>query len=307
MTSHDINIALSYLDEGLLEEHFIYKEKLKRRERAIKSIVRFAPIAACICIVFAATALLLPKLAREPAPPTPEGQIQMGIIDGTTEADNNNTIIETDSSNVTVDYSTSATEEISSEIQYDTISPPKENVTDEDETNITLPPVTSIEGGFSGSSAAMSNLIFCAYKSDTNIFDIDNVTLDFYFGYAFYNRGVDYFLQTESYPTFKLGFDTENHDIIFVEEINENLVSEKYGCNLIFSEDNHRIIGIEYNHSETLTIPKELFTQESGIIYFQIYAANQAKNEDTEKCIEGKGIKYQVVGDKVILTSGIYY
>lgn len=261
MTSNDINIALSYLDEGLLEEHFIYKERLKIRARAIKSIVRFAPIAACICIVFAATALLLPKLAREPAPPTPEGQIQMGGVDGYNSTQSDNTTEETTNNNG--------------------IS-------------------TGFENGFTFDYSDESNPISCAYKSDKNVFDIDDVSLDFYFG-AIYTNPDGIILNLNSYPAFELYFSTYDEKIL-IKRVEEELISDKYKRVYEISED-FRTITYDYVYSERFTIPKEIFTSDNGILWFTINAAEDSTDPADFRSIAGIWLYYKKIDNTILLSS----
>ena len=59
---------------------------------------------------------------------------------------------------------------------------------------------------------------------------------------------------------------------------------------------------MKFNHSETITIPQEIFTEESGIIYFSVFGTNQREPEPQNKVITGIGFYYKVVGEKVQLS-----
>lgn len=175
-----------------------------------------------------------------------------------------------------------------------------ENVLEnEEQDNISL----GLENGFKPSNSAEESPIdFCAYKSDTNEFEIDDVTLDFFFGGEYY-MGVEYELSNgRSYPTFDLGFADEDGNNFFVKHIEENFVSDKYSCEVVCDE-NCDIAEIRYNHSEQITIPSEMFTKENGQIWFVIYGANVNEIEQEYKCITGICIFYKVLNGKVILSN----
>lgn len=129
-----------------------------------------------------------------------------------------------------------------------------------------------LESGFKQSfHGEESPINYCAYRSKTNKFDIKHVTLDFYYG-GYYD--IDYELQnTTSYPTFDIYFKDDQGNKYLVKHVEENFVSEKYSCDFVYDDDRN-ICEIKYNHSETLTIPAELFTKESGKIWFSIEGKN---------------------------------
>ena len=161
-----------------------------------------------------------------------------------------------------------------------------------------------LESGFkpSGSGEPSPDPNFCAYKSDTNEFDIDNVTLDFFFG-GHYHSGVEFELtHGRNYPAFDLYFIDEDDNKFFIKHIEENFVSEKYSCEVTHDEHWH-ITEIKYNHSEKLTIPSEIFTKENGVIWFSIYSIHANDIEQAVRCITCVKIFYQVIGEKVVLSS----
>ena len=84
----------------------------------------------------------------------------------------------------------------------------------------------SLEYGFNHSN---SNVLptpnFCAYKSDTNTFAIDNVILEFFYG-GYYVNGAEYELVNgRNYPFFELYFSNEDETLFFVKRVDENFVS----------------------------------------------------------------------------------
>ena len=170
-----------------------------------------------------------------------------------------------------------------------------------------LDSTAGLEYGFvfsSSSSSAPTKNTRCAYKSDKNEFDIDDVTLDFFYG-GIYPSGVD-LANGASYPSFELYFTDEkdnkmNHKI-FVKRVEENFVSEKYRCFQNYDETNHTV-SIKYNHSETITIPKEIFTEDTGLIRFQVYGININAIEPKVEAITGVNIFYKKIDQKIILSS----
>ena len=152
----------------------------------------------------------------------------------------------------------------------------------------------------------------CAYKSDTNIFSMDNVTLEFFYGGNFTDNLEHVREHGSDYPTFELYFMNDEEDKILIRTVEENFISEKYRCTPkknIFGN----VIGWNFNHSEVLTIPKELFTKDSGKVFFVIYAEDvNAYKEDVDAYagmgpkidyVTGKNIYYKIDGDNVILSS----
>ena len=68
--------------------------------------------------------------------------------------------------------------------------------------------VTVLENGFKPSNDADETPIFyCAYRSDKTEFNINDVTLDFYYG-GYYYQGAEYELENaHDFPSFELLFD----------------------------------------------------------------------------------------------------
>lgn len=133
-----------------------------------------------------------------------------------------------------------------------------------------------IEAGFEGAGKDMAPLFACAYRSDKSKFEIDDVTLTFYYGGAFETNVERDRIERFSYPTFEIYFVNDEETHILVKRVEENLVSEKYRTWI--GRGSKRF----FNHSEEFTIPKELFTKESGMICFYIYGNDVLKNDGPE-------------------------
>ena len=159
-----------------------------------------------------------------------------------------------------------------------------------------------LESGFKKSDDCETPLFHCAYRSDKTEFDIDDVTLDFYYGGWFTNLGIEYDLQLYNFPMFDIYFTNDAHDRCFVKRVEENLVSEKYRCKFI-DDDDWNATEIIFNHSESITIPREIFTENEGVIYFAIYSKNANHTVPEVEWIAGKAIFYKIIGEKVILSN----
>lgn len=143
-----------------------------------------------------------------------------------------------------------------------------------------------------------------AYKSQKNTFNIDDVTLTVSFGSFLSGYGpVDcdvpefdiYFADPSGY------LDVSIYDLKTVED---QFFSEKYDIDFVDDRPNG-VYYYEYAYSEEITIPKELFTENEGIIRLVIAGMNIAEHSDyvNDYLILGQAdIKYQLQGDEVILS-----
>lgn len=165
------------------------------------------------------------------------------------------------------------------------------------------PPIdnTGIEYGFQYSNGAPLPSEFCAYKSDTNEFDIDNVSLTFFYGAVFssdINHEHEY---GRNIPEFDIYFGDANGEPIYeIEHRNENFISEKYRCEII--RDKNNSVKISFNYSEKINIPKSLFSEKQGVIRFCIRGINVNEFNPIPQIITGKYINYDIINEKVILS-----
>ena len=240
MSQELIMDAIGYLDTDILAEHLRQKERLRNKLKKGISIWKLSAVAACLCIIIAAS-LLITNFMIEGNNWGAPGGLETGF----------------------------------------------------------KPPSGSI-------NSAPLSWSFCAFKSETNVFDIDDVTLDVYFG-GNYSEGVDTIREnSKSYPSFELYFENDQGKECFVKRIDENFISEKYSCELICDKD-WNLIEIKYNYHETMTIPAELFTNESGYIWFVARGVNTHEPEDGMRNIVGNVLLYEVKDGKVILTTQEHY
>lgn len=157
-----------------------------------------------------------------------------------------------------------------------------------------------LEVGFKPSGDALYSK-YGAYKSATNKFDINDVTLEFYFG-GIYASGVEHELtHSSNYPKFELWFENDRSEKHFIKSVDENFVSEKYRCYPIFDEARN-LTEIKFNHSETFTIPPEMFSRESGTIWLKAYGENPRHLVPTVHCFVSVRIYYKVTDGTVTLS-----
>ena len=136
---------------------------------------------------------------------------------------------------------------------------------------------------------------FCAYKSDKREFDINDVTLIFYYGCT---KGI-------TCPSFKLYFENKNGDIYLIKEVRDPNPDD-YKVNLEYKEtlffNTYEKV---FNYSESITIPKELFVNDSGVILFNVaitWSIDDLINESEWDNITRAAIYYKVKDNTVILS-----
>ena len=141
---------------------------------------------------------------------------------------------------------------------------------------------------------APGNPFWVACKSDTNKFDINDVTLTFSYGFPSGNAG------TSSYPVYEIWFDNDEKQEKLIKRVEENLNSEEYLVILSFDNDQNVQKNI-YNHSEILTIPSELFSKDSGYVGFYISSIDitAPKNGPLLNYIT---FYYEKIEDEIVLT-----
>ena len=141
----------------------------------------------------------------------------------------------------------------------------------------------------------------CAYLSDKTEFDIDDVTLEFFWGADLvYDMEYAIYL-SDDYPEFDVCFYDEYDQYFIVKHIEEPFVSEKYLAEV--TRENGVVTDIKYNYSEMLTIPKEIFSKDKSYIWFSLKGMNYSKINYGEKTIAAILIYYKKSDGKIILSS----
>lgn len=159
----------------------------------------------------------------------------------------------------------------------------------------------SIKSGFQYSNGAPLPSDFCAYSSDTNKFDIDNVSLTFFYG-GWFSPDINFELENGiNIPEFDVYFGDSDHEPIYtIAHKNENYVSEKYRCR-ITSDESHLVI-INFNYSEKITIPRSLFSEDQGVIRFCISGTDVNAENPKYHIISLIYINYDVANEIVVLS-----
>ncbi len=146
---------------------------------------------------------------------------------------------------------------------------------------------------------------FVAYRSNKNEFDINDVTLDFCFGENLDGEHVEDVLKRRSYPEFRICFIDEQGNEFLVREAKEEYISTKYSCYVEY-DSRYGSSTVTYDHYETVTVPSEIFSAQSGIIYFKVEGINVMGDSAEPETLCSRGILYKVVGNKVILSNQFF-
>ena len=147
------------------------------------------------------------------------------------------------------------------------------------------------------------NLVSVAYNSDKKEFDVNDVTLTFFYGVGI-DLSVEHMREgCMNYPVFELYFCNDENTHILVKHVEENLVSEKY--RVVYSRERWWSRSVKvFNHSEELTIPQGLFSKDFGSICFYISAINIVEEYEKEpRPIAAAAVYYKKIDNKIILST----
>ena len=146
--------------------------------------------------------------------------------------------------------------------------------------------------------------LFCAYRSDKRVFDVDEVIVEFYYGGFYQNIESD--SKAYDITSFKIVITDrdrlQNHEYVYERFVDENFVSEKYQCKLVTNSFS-RVTEYKFNYSESIRLPRELFDKESGIIDFVIFDTNLSSPNPEEQLIVRTAFHYTVINGKVCLSN----
>ncbi|MGM9680136.1 MAG: hypothetical protein ACI3XR_01375 [Eubacteriales bacterium] len=183
---------------------------------------------------------------------------------------------------------------------------PNSTTGDYDKTDLPSDSSNGLNVGFLFPDGCASSGAYTGYRSDSSRFNPDDVTLTFYFGSKFYD---DLDFERESVMDVrevKLYFVNDDGDQYFIRQTKDWYVSEEYRCIPIWEniENVAKIVGVEYNHSEVITIPRELFTKPSGYIVFKVMGDNLLDEyENAERTLNSVIIYYSLLEDGSVLLS----
>lgn len=150
-----------------------------------------------------------------------------------------------------------------------------------------------------------------ACRSEKSVFDIDDVTLTFYYGdYFGYSPIEKYKWNHVTYESYELYFENyKTGDKVLIRHVDEDFVSEKHRCTYRYAKGTLLVEEIIFNHSEELTIPRELFTEDNGVVNFNVYGFGIVMNQGvpyeegyTNIHISHLPLYYEKIGDTIKLT-----
>ncbi|MBQ2717446.1 MAG: hypothetical protein IJF75_02470 [Clostridia bacterium] len=110
--------------------------------------------------------------------------------------------------------------------------------------------------------------LYMSVKSDDYTFNLNDVTLTLFYGTPILDpefekeNGLDV-------PNFDIYFKNNEGNEILYKHVEENLISFKYNSEIIIEKidrNNLKIVGVKYDHSEEIRIPKEIFTKNEGTV-----------------------------------------
>lgn len=157
-----------------------------------------------------------------------------------------------------------------------------------------------LEYGFEVNSNEPMSSDFCGFKSDSNQFDIDNVSLDFYFGSSY--CGDSYEDKFISIPEFDIYFTDINDNLLYlVRHVDENYVSSKYKVD--FEVKENKKLKVIYNYYESIKIPKELLDGKDDRLGFRLGGIDVSSENPTYRIFNGAWIYYKLDGETVTLSS----
>ena len=152
--------------------------------------------------------------------------------------------------------------------------------------------------------------LFMAVKSDDYTFDLNDVRFTLFYGTLVTDPEFDR-ENALDVPYFDIYFKNDEKYEILYKHVEENLIDYKYDSKLIYEKIDGtqiNIIGRRFNHSEEITIPKELFTKNEGTVSVAIngYEART----DTYGMFNQVVFNYKITDNKVTLElkkyGGIY-
>ena len=161
------------------------------------------------------------------------------------------------------------------------------------------PPLEFESGGGDPSSTLKA-----AYRIEKSIFGIDEaITVEFFFGFLSYpEEDIEVYKKRYPYITDsstieilvghrKVNNEADEPIIIRTAETGP-YVSDEYRYNERTGE---------YNHSEMVTIPKEIFIEERGFIYIKARTVDESENGPVYHTVAYINIYYEITGDIIRL------
>lgn len=161
-----------------------------------------------------------------------------------------------------------------------------------------------INSGFGLGFEEKYYMAYAGIKSGNSEFDVNNVALDFSFGARFADdieEEKQYGLNIEQV---KLYFINDEGDEVFMRKTDDNFTYESYRLTFLSEPQVDDHMNLVYAHTESLTIPSQLFYNDSGTIYFEVRGRNLNDGNSTQsEVICGTGVRYYRTGDNIRLAA----
>lgn len=167
-----------------------------------------------------------------------------------------------------------------------------------------------LRGGcfLSSTSSGPSPSTVTGYYAEANVFDWDNVKIDFLYGILFYDNS-GYTVENASYDIKILSYETLHGNNVakefFIKNVQEDLFTEKY-----LYDKYHD------GHVEEISIPKEAFVNDVGRISINVFVKRMIFNKDcycNDECLGHdeerwltEHIYYKVRNNKVVLSEDLF-
>lgn len=127
------------------------------------------------------------------------------------------------------------------------------------------------------------SLAFVDYTAEKTTFNIDEVEITFHYGFAWYSDINIHYAKGDVFPYVDLTFAylPKDYDVrlnpdgkieIPIKRV-ENIMTDEYRCTSKQDESDPYglMYYIQYNHSEKITLPVELFSEDEGSVFFTLY------------------------------------
>ena len=139
----------------------------------------------------------------------------------------------------------------------------------------------------------------CAYEASSLGYSKDNVTVDVYYGSVFADNLADEIAGGRNIEYAELYVEDGAGELHFISRTDGAYTAEEYRCTLETDDPNSydEIVRVNYNHSEKIELPAEVFDGECGKLRLKVYG----KYSDREEICELSYINlyYKASGERV--------
>lgn len=156
-----------------------------------------------------------------------------------------------------------------------------------------------VEGGFSNSCLTAWTCLFCAYKLDDSSYQKDeDVNFTLYFGAAD-ERHFSFGAEEGKAPVCVRIVNGETNEKVILHEFDiDELFTKKY---LVDYDDNAD--KFVFNHSEQITLPKEMLTEDKGSVHIQIEHISDEDMDTFEYGCSSAAFFYLKKDDNIIFST----